>query len=287
MVRHETDAAHAAIDDFGLSVIADPITKMPKKITECPFLHGVVDLRVHLKNSPGYALWMNGQDEYEQIFKSGGAIEENSISGYRDEIEYDRVIYEYFRLFGSVLDVGGGVGTLREFLDSTVNYMSVDPHINCFREIPVAKTETYSCLREDCNFIAGVAEFLPITSSSFDWVHMRSMLDHVQIPDLALIEARRVLKENGRLLVGMLVEGGRSGRKTLLEIFREFVKILLSPFLKRFRDHHVWHPTYSGLVKLLNDNGFEVVREFWQPKWNDKVVYIEARTREGLVGSLN
>jgi ubiquinone/menaquinone biosynthesis C-methylase UbiE len=101
----------------------------------------------------------------------------------------------------------------------------------------------------------------------------------VQVPDLALIEARRVLKENGRLLVGMLVEGGRSGQRTFGEKVKEFVKALLALFLKRFRDHHVWHPTYSGLVKLLSDNGFEVVREFWQPKWRDKVVYIEARVR--------
>lgn len=280
MVRHETDAPRAALDDFVLSVIADPITKMPIKIADCPFLHGLIDLRVYLKNSPGFDLWMNGQDEYEQILKSGGAIEENSIAGYRDEIEYDRVIYKHFGLFGNVLDVGGGVGTIREFLDPTVNYLSVDPYIYGFREISEAKIEAYQCLKEDCNFIAGMSEFLPITSSSFDWVHMRSMLDHVQIPDLALIEARRVLKENGRLLVGMLVEGGRSGRKTLLEIFTEFVKMVLSPFLKRFRDHHVWHPTYSGLVKLLDDNGFEVVRKFWQPKWNDKVVYIEAHKRK-------
>lgn len=258
-------------------MIADPITKLPKRITECFFKNGVVDLRVYLKNSPGYDLWMNGQEEFEKILKAGGAIEENSLAGYEDEIEYDRVVYEQFRLLGSVLDVGGGVGTIREFLDPTVNYISVDPHISCFSEISEAKREAYYCLKKDCNFISGMAEFLPVTSSTFDWVHMRSMLDHVQVPDLALIEARRVLKENGRLLVGMLVDGGRSGRMTLGESFRELVKVFLASFLKRFRDHHVWHPTYSGLVKLLGDNGFEVVREFWQPKWQDKVVYIEAR----------
>jgi ubiquinone/menaquinone biosynthesis C-methylase UbiE len=279
MVQHGAHALGVSLDNFGHSVIADPITKMPKRFTEGPMENGVVDLRVYLKNSPGYDLGIDGQDEFEKIVSAGGAIEENSFAGYKDEIEYDRVIYEHFRLSGNVLDVGGGVGTIREFLDSAVNYMSVDPHIGCFREIPQAKIDAYSCLKEGCNFISGMAEFLPITSTSFDWVHMRSMLDHVQVPDLALIEARRVLKENGRLLVGMLVEGGKSGQRTLGEKAREFVKALLARFLKRFRDHHVWHPTYFGLVKLLNDNGFEVVREFWQPKWRNKVVYIEARIR--------
>lgn len=36
-------------------------------------------------------------------------------------------------------------------------------------------------------------------------VHMRSMLDHVQVPDLALLEAHRVLRLGGRVLVGLHV----------------------------------------------------------------------------------
>ena len=280
MDQHENRTKGITLDSFGHSVIAHPITKMPVGISEFFNERGIIDLRVYLKNSPGYDLWMDGQYEFELILKAGGAIEENSLAGYRDEIEYDRVVYEHFCISGSVLDVGGGVGTLREFLDPAVNFMSVDPHINCFSEIPAGKIEAYSCLKEDCNFISGTAEFLPITTQSFEWVHMRSMLDHVQIPDLALMEARRVLKENGRLLVGMLVEGGKLGRRSFRENFRESVKTFLSLFLKRFKDHHIWHPTYIGLVKLLNDNGFEVMREFWQPKWCDKVVYIEARIRK-------
>lgn len=280
MGQHKIRVKGIMLDSFGLSVIADPVTKMPIGITDDADEIGVIDLRVYLKNSPGYDLWMDGQDEFEKILEAGGAIEENSLAGYRDEIEYDRVVYEHFCISGSVLDVGGLVGTLREFLDPTVNFVSVDPHINCFSEIPAGKIEAYACLKENCNFISGTAEFLPITTQSFEWVHMRSMLDHVQIPDLALLEARRVLKENGRLLVGMLVEGGKLGQRSFHENFRESVKAFLSLFHKRFRDHHVWHPTYIGLVKLLNDNGFEVVREFWQPKWSDKVVYIEARIRK-------
>lgn len=267
------------IDDFGRSVIADPITKMPIGNVQISCNNAIIDLRVYLKNSPGYNLWMDGQNEFEKIVKAGGAIEENSVAGYKDEIEYDRVVYEHFRLSGCVLDVGGGVGTLREFLEPEVNYLSVDPYLDCFSEIPDAKIEAYACLKVNCNFVAGSAEFLPIISSSFDWVHMRSMLDHVQVPDLALIEARRVLKDDGRLLIGMLVEGGKSGRRSGREHIKEFARSFLSLFLKRFKDHHVWHPTYSGLLKLLIDNDFEITRTFWQPKWRDKVVYLEARVK--------
>ena len=75
------------------------------------------------------------------------------------------------------------------------------------REISEAKIEANSCLKVDCNFVSGMAEFMPITCLSVGWVHMRLMLDHVQVPDLALIYARRVQKGKGRLLVGMLVDG--------------------------------------------------------------------------------
>jgi len=54
-----------------------------------------------------------------------------------------------------------------------------------------AITPAYPCLDQHLNFIAACAEFLPLQSNSFDWVHMRSMLDHVQSPDLALMEAHR------------------------------------------------------------------------------------------------
>jgi hypothetical protein len=54
MVLHESKAPSAALDSFGKSVIADPITKIPKKVIECRMEYGVVELMVSLKNSPGY-----------------------------------------------------------------------------------------------------------------------------------------------------------------------------------------------------------------------------------------
>ena len=44
---------------------------------------------------------------------------------------------------------------------------------------------------------------------------MRSVLDHFHSPDLALFEAARVLKRNGKLVIGLYVDGGKSGRRPL------------------------------------------------------------------------
>jgi len=104
------------------------------------------------------------------------------------------------------------------------------------------------------------------------------MLDHVQIPDLAILEAHRVLKKNGQLIIGIYLPFGNSSKPLLSVVIKEFIRdILVFLGIKRFKDHHTWHPTYSGLIKLLQDNGFAISNEIWQEGWNNKVLYLSAK----------
>jgi ubiquinone/menaquinone biosynthesis C-methylase UbiE len=126
-----------------------------------------------------------------------------------------------------------------------------------------------------------MAEFLPIISNSVGTVHMRSMLDHVQIPDLALIEAYRVLQSGGQLIIGMSIEGAPYGESyTKPQIIKlKFAKLLGKLGVKRFsvtHDHHTWHPTLVNLRKLIEDNGFLINEQFWQERWRGRVVFISA-----------
>ena len=144
------------------------------------------------------------------------------------------------------------------------------------------RQEAYNCLGEPLNFVAGHAEFLPIQSSSMQTVHMRSMLDHVQIVDLCLIEARRVLKPGGELIVGITIEGrpyGKSGIDLRPQVLLKNLakKILASLGFSRFKDEHVWHPTYRNLEKVITDAGFKIEKIYWQPVWQGQVVYVGAR----------
>ncbi len=264
------------LNSFALSILADPITKNPCSPDSFGVKDGVVDARIFLKNSHGHSEWASGQFEYEVWEKSSQGYSE-SVKSYLDEIEYDRPIYEYFKMKGAILDVGGGAGTVREFLSSSDSYISIDPFIDAPHTIPHARLEAYKCLSKPLNFLAAMAEFLPFTSNSFDWVHMRSMLDHVQIPDLALLEAYRVLKPGGFVLIGMYVEGGENGRLSLKEIVKLLVENTLGRAgIDRWKDHHTWHPTYRGLLKLVVDNGFTIKDVFWQPHWKNRVCYVLA-----------
>lgn len=270
------DARDGMIDNWVASLLVDPVSKLPAVVSDFPLAGGRLDARIFLRHTPGFNEWRKGQEEYER-YETTGAGYNSQIDQYRREIDYDRPTYDKFRMRGRVLDVGGGSGTVREFLPSDVDFVSIDPFVDVLAHTPQSKFDAYECLQNHLNLVHGFAEFLPFRNDSFDWVHMRSMLDHVQVPDLALLEAGRVLKKDGHLLVGMHVEGGRSGRVPRMHAMAHGFKKLGSHLgVSRWRDDHSWHPTYPGLVEMLSANGFEVFDEYWQPVWNDSVVYLLA-----------
>lgn len=257
------------------SLLADPITKQSCKADAFPRTQGVIDARVFLKNTYGFDAWLSGQKEYEDwadiIRKTTTVAEE--LEG----IKCVRPVYEHFTMAGRILDVGGGAGRVREFLPEDAEFVSTDPWPLALAFFSDADKAAYRCLSKPCNFIIANAEFQPFISKSFDWVHMRSMLDHVQIPDLAILEARRVLRPGGFLLVGLYVEGGKSGVISLERRTKDLIKTAFGlAGIDRWKDHHTWHPTYRNLIKLITDNGFEILDTFWQPSWNDMVCYVKA-----------
>jgi len=257
-------AVPVVFEDWCQDMLSDPITKKSVKLGHFKMVNGLLDARVFLRNTCGYDSWQVGQIEFEQWESSGEG--RDRLLQYLNEIDYDSEIYRYYNLDGTILDCGGGICTTRNFIDSNTRIISLDPYVNVHMEVPALKYEAYPCLKNPLNLIAGNAEFLPFLDNVFDWVQMRSMLDHVQVPDLAIIEARRVLKPNGSLLIGMFIEGGRPGSFNFKNKAKKIVKSLLSyTGVKAFKDYHVFHPTYSALNKLITDNGFEVVDEYWQP----------------------
>ena len=259
-------------------ILAHPITKKDIDLASVRKLNGKLDLRVYLPNTHGFSEWEEGQKEYEKWYASGDGYK-NDVNKFLAEIEYDRPIYEKFKLTGSILDVGGGVGTTREFIEDISQYVCCDPFMDVEENIPSAKVAAYKCLtNKKLNFIGATAEFLPFRDLSFDWVHMRSMLDHVQVPDLAIIEAHRVLKDQGSLLVGLYVEGGEKGGMSAKELLKHELKELLARLgFSKYKDHHTWHPSFPNLKKIIMNNGFIIDEIFWQPHWNNTVVYIRAK----------
>jgi ubiquinone/menaquinone biosynthesis C-methylase UbiE len=258
------------LEEWVINILADPISKLPATAESIGTCDDIIDARRYLKNTAGFDSWQHGQDFYE-------AWDTRTIEDYKTEIEGVAPVYEHIKMGGRVLDVGGGAGTVRHFLPNGTHFVSVDPFIDFRKGIDPQKQQAYPCLSEHLNFIAACAEFLPFQSASFDWVHMRSMLDHVQSPDLALMEARRVLRPGARLVIGLYVDGGKTGKRTLDRQLKEMARtILVSIGVNRYRDHHTFHPTFANLTKIISDNGFRIDDVYWQPQWNDTVCYVTA-----------
>jgi SAM-dependent methyltransferase len=168
----------------------------------------IFDLRVHRPAycvPPGVDSWADTQQWYEKYHHKYAALDDLEI--YRVELDSVKEIYtDEFQLQGSVLDVGGHQGRLRAYLNADVTqYVDVDPFLECFQGLESQSNllSVFPSLREATNFLSCQAEYLPFAADSFDWVHMRSVLDHFYDPYVALREAYRVLKPGGHLMIGV------------------------------------------------------------------------------------
>ena len=272
----------------------------------------VFDFRIH---RPTYCIptatakWAEVQEGYKKRHRERRIMD--NLTKYLDEINSVKEIYtEEFHIKGKVLDIGGAQGRLRHFLKDkdTSLYISVDPYPGLFQDLRSQPNllKAYPCLHRSCNFLSCYAENLPFAKNTFDWVHMRSVLDHFQDPYLALKEAYRVLKSSGTLLIGTAVREGKSPLKynngkrisprssPLIfkinnKIRREGLKglaramvVRMKKLAKRFgkqkqTDDHMFHWDYKDLIDLLHATSFDVVKEHWQKPPFTKCIYLSAK----------
>jgi SAM-dependent methyltransferase len=238
--------------------------------------------------------WEDGQREYEVWQTKLNSADD--LETYNREIDSVREIYvEEFTLSGRILDVGGHQGRLRHFLLPNVEYLSVDPFADVFLGLCNQPNllQAYPSLARPCNFLCGHAELLPLRQHTFDYVHVRSCLDHFGDPFVAVCEARRVLKKAGGLLIGLRVGQPVTAKSAAVGQFLrrlqrkinsaglwKTIQTVVARLSGTQRDAHIWHPTYQELICLLKVLRFEVEKTHWQKPPHDDVVYVMARKVE-------
>jgi SAM-dependent methyltransferase len=261
--------------------------------------HGEVDLRINyagLAMGKLHAAWADGQKGFEA--SDGAWWPSQSVDRFSAEIDSVREIYQAeFRLSGVVIDVGGAWGTLRHYLPQDATYMSVDPFSGLFDRLEneFDLLLAYPCLSEPCRFILGLGEHLPVRSRVADWVHLRSVLDHLEDPLMALWESCRVLKPGGSALVGVTVSDGSAGEARVGTTAHEPVhaKPAIRPSVHCARaiahaaydrtrrrprpsDHHMWHPTSADVLNLIREAGLSVEKVHWQKPPYTSTMYVKA-----------
>jgi SAM-dependent methyltransferase len=263
----------------------------------CGFVYRDGDFRVDIDFSRH---WAHEQEAYEEWLR-GWRADNDQTEGRIESVDASfQDVYEQIRLEGSVLDVGGDIGTVvtQAGLDPD-QYVSLDPMRVDFDEIERDYPRYFQHYKKSSTacFIQGSAEFLPVTDLYFDCVQMRTCIDHFAAPHLALREAYRVLRRDGSLVVGVSLEGAyqkevgewsplRNHPKALtlyqsgIARLKEYPRIFsaLSGVRDRMRgvhDVHLFHPTYDSLISLLRDEGFRVEKEVWQAAHHN-VLYVQA-----------
>lgn len=256
--------------------------------------NGISDFRVigpDYARSVAQAQWAEGQKEFEQF--AADVARCDSTEFYLAEIDSVTEIYtqDFPSFYGTLLDVGGGRGTLRHFLNPEMRYLVIDPHINAFDglELHPNLLKAYPFLTQPCNFLAGFAEQLPILSKQFDFVHMRSVLDHCYDAQLAIKEAFRVLKEGGKLMIGSsttakcTLSDSSPSRLTagwarlVKKIQKDGVSGLLRASLGRLvplKNHHMIQWRKEDLVDMVERNGFFVEKLVWQKPPYDYCIWM-------------
>ena len=168
------------------------------------------DFRLHrpdYSKNDFYEKWEATDDQFKKLHTD--SVQKDNYEEYLAEIDSVKEIYtNEFHLSGSVLDVGGHQGRLRHYLSKAVEfYVSIDPFAAIFDNIALQKNllKAYPSLITPCNFFAAHAETLPFKANTFDWIHMRSVIDHFYDPYIALLEAFRCAKPGGNLLIGLAI----------------------------------------------------------------------------------
>jgi len=297
------------LDEFFKLILCCPICKGKLKISQdgcccedCEMFYPAIGKSYDFSiRRPEYCLssqfktWKKIQDGFESLsFRSQN---QNELSYYLDQIDSVKEIYqEKFNISGTILDVGGEQGRLKHFLDlqnPKNQYCCIDPFLKIIQqetEIQSDFISAYPCLKDPVNFVCGIAERLPFQSKTFDYVHMRSVLDHFSDPYIAIKESYRILKPEGKLLIGLSVTGGKSSLKNISKLSRLHKKLrdqglwkttkrVIHESLKVFSEQkgendHMFHWQYDDLVDMVKSAGLSIEKIHWQKPPYDHCVYL-------------
>jgi ubiquinone/menaquinone biosynthesis C-methylase UbiE len=140
-------------------------------------------------------------------------------------------IQKYIQI-GKFIDIGSGAGyALKKAAELGNTIYGIDPNPG---EHGVGRTGSGFHIA-DVNIIQASAENIPFDDKIFDTVYSSHVLEHVEDANLSLSEIKRILKDEGVLIIGMPTASMafiNLTTNTLFTIHQRLINFFLSPFIK-------------------------------------------------------
>lgn len=115
-------------------------------------------------------------------------------------LDYAPLVPRLNLLSGRILDVGGGLGITREWLNAGVRDVVADPSADWLSPDWAFLESSFPSRRRPGPRAQALGEALPFADASFDSVLALWMLNHALDPAAVVREIGRVLRPGGRLL---------------------------------------------------------------------------------------
>jgi SAM-dependent methyltransferase len=150
--------------------------------------------------------------------------------------EYEPYSFYLSNLRGSILDVGGGVGLVRDYLIGKVQHVVIDPSLTWLDQSCSSIATRFPSTKERGLFVRGIGALLPFASGSFDNVLALWSLKHSTDPAQCISEIYDVLRPGGRALL-VLEDMEPSWPDVLLQCAHKIMKRLGIPLDREVSFH--------------------------------------------------
>lgn len=212
---------------------------------------------------------------------------------------------DHLKLTGSenIFEVGCGEGNVLLNLRRHGHFgklVGLEINENMFRDaIKVQETEKLSPI----DFIVGSADKLPFPDKSFDVVLAFFMLYHMPNVEKTLLEWRRILKDDGKILIATASSGNKPKHKSFKKIIEKFIGETSPPQFSHFFSlengeeqlKNVFNVTdkfvYKGEIKLSESSPYlkalDSVKDMFDPtpsveKWKEARSIVEQKVEREI-----
>lgn len=241
-----------------------PIVREPVTLVELePVENGDLIVGLHAKNENLYSvvnnipvLMPNFTGVPNKVMTMWAELQEKEIEAYKQSpygvfsgettrmaLEFRDVIRHYGRP-GTALDIGCGALPKPSYMtpfsgnkEIKLDWFGLDPYLGDQERV--------------FPFVVGVAEYLPFKNGSFDNAVFATTIDHIINPEWAVIDALRVLKPGGLLMLWY------SDRPVDVRYLLRKLRVT-----SKYNKHHMYGFRDETLTKLVVECGFEVANVF-------------------------